>query len=90
MDLVENRIAFQEDRKTMTMGPKGSRGILRYRQDDYMARMIGRTLRACRTLLEDVCFPLHPFPFHMQLIDYSSLQPRDMKSEGNGSGKEYH
>ena len=58
MDLVENRIAFQEDRKTTTLGPRKSRGIVRYRQDDYMASMIGRTLKACRPLLENVIISL--------------------------------
>jgi hypothetical protein len=61
MDLVENRIAFQEDDNTVFRGRRGipaSHGTLRLRQDDYMAAMIGRTLRACGSLLENVPFPL--------------------------------
>jgi len=60
MDLVENRIAFQEDELSWITGKRGvpeSEGVLRFQQDDYMAAMIGRTLRACGSVLENVPFP---------------------------------
>jgi hypothetical protein len=60
MDLVENRIAFQEDDNTFIRGERrspDSERVLRFRQDDYMAAMIGRTLRSCASVLENVPFP---------------------------------